>query len=137
MPRRRPAQVRAQLPFRRPPPVRQIPRVSALTTRCVAELERARFRTGRTAEALEGWARFVRGPSAAIARYRIELNPCPCCDDDDPAVGRAFLRTVLNTLPAKAARELLELVRPLDRLYLARSSPTPEHAELRALLTCR
>ncbi|WP_267899863.1 hypothetical protein [Lentzea atacamensis] len=44
---------------------------------------------------------------------------------------------MLNTLPAKAARELLELVHPLDQLYLARSSRTPEHAELRALLTCR
>lgn len=134
MPRRRPAQVRTRQPLRRPRPIRQVSRVCATTSRAIAEFERARSCPGAIAESLDDWARFVHGPARAIAGYGTELNPCPCCDSLDPALGRAVLRMALIALPAKAARELRALVRPLDELYLARSIPSPEHAELRGLL---
>jgi hypothetical protein len=132
MPRRRPAPVRARQPHGRP--IRQVSRVSAPALRAIADFERTYSDPGDVAEALDDWARFVRGPARAITRYATELNPCPCCDSLDPAVARALLRTALIALPTRAARELRALVRPLDDLYLARSIPNPEHAHLRDLL---
>ena len=132
MPRRRPAPVRVREPHGRP--IRQVSRVSAPTSRAIATFERTHFSPGAVADALDDWARFVRGPARAIKGYATELNPCPCCDSLDPAVGRAVLRRALIALPARAARELRALVRPLDDLYLARSIPSPEHADLRGLL---
>jgi len=133
MPRRRPEQLRA-LPVQQRPgrPIRQVSHVSASTSRAIAELERTRLTPGDIAEALESWARFVRGPVRAILRYSPEA--CPCCEWNDPVTRRKDLRTALHVLPAKAARELLALVRPLDELYLSRSIPDPDHAHIRDLL---
>ncbi|MFE0308808.1 hypothetical protein [Amycolatopsis sp. NPDC058986] len=98
-------------------------------------LERARLRPGAIAEALAGWARFVRGPVRALDDYTPEDCTCPGCRWDDPVVRREALRLALFALPAKASRELRALVEPLDEVYLSRSIPQPEMAYLRTLLT--
>lgn len=132
MPRRRPAPVRARELHGRP--IRQVSRVSAPAWRAIARFERIHYTPGSVAGALDSWSRFVHGPARVITGYGTELNPCPCCDSLDPYVERRVLRRALIALPARAARELRALVRPLDDLYLARSIPSPEHAELRGLL---
>lgn len=139
MPRRRPARLRAHLPIRQGPGplVRQISRVSASTSRAIAELERARLQPGDIAGALDGWARFVRGPRRSLNddAYPSELCPCSSCQRDHPVELRQTLHTALHALPTKAARELRALVQPLDETYLARSIPHPDSAHLRDLLT--
>lgn len=137
MPRRRPAELRARLPIAQRPGsrIRQVPRVSGPSLRAIAELERTRLRPGQIAEALDGWARFVRGPVRALDDYAPELCPCPGCQWDDPVVQREALRMALHALPAKAARELRALIRPLDELYLARTIPGQDTAHIRDLLT--
>ena len=132
MPRRRPAPARVRELHGRP--IRQVSRVSEPTLRAIARFERIHYLPGSVAEALDSWSRFVRGPVRVIADYGTELAPCPCCDALDPYMERRVLRRALIALPARAARELRALVRPLDDLYLARSIPSPEHAELRGLL---
>ena len=132
MPRRRPTPVRARELHGRP--IRQVSRDSEPTLRAIARFERIHYLPGSVAGALDSWARFVRGPARVIADYGTELAPCPCCDALDPYMERRVLRRALIALPARAARELRALVRPLDDLYLARSIPSPEHAELRGLL---
>ncbi|MEU3647739.1 hypothetical protein AB0E59_30435 [Lentzea sp. NPDC034063] len=112
----------------------QISRLSPAALRAIAVIERTHLRPGQTAEALTGWARFVHGPARAITGYEPDDCPCPGCEWDDPVARRTALATVLRALPAKPARELRALVRPLDELYLARSLPVPEHAHIRALL---
>jgi hypothetical protein len=47
--------------------------------RAVVELERTRLRPGAIAEALHGWARFVRGPLVALEEYEPELCLEPAC----------------------------------------------------------
>ncbi|WP_285644928.1 hypothetical protein [Lentzea sp. NBRC 102530] len=59
----------------------------------------------------------------------------PCCERESADWNRSLLKLALHTLPAKAARELFHRIRPLDELYLARSVPTYDNAELRAMLT--
>lgn len=133
MPRRRPAPVRVRELHGRP--IRQVSRVSAPSLRAIARFERIHYLPGSVAEALDSWARFVHGPARVIAAYgTADLAPCPCCDALDPYMERRVLRRALIALPAKAARELRALVRPLDDRYLARSIPSPEHAELRGLI---
>ncbi|WP_086668443.1 hypothetical protein [Lentzea kentuckyensis] len=102
--------------------------------RAIADFERTYFGPGAVAEAFTGWARFVHGPARIIDDYSDNHLDYPCCPRHDPADCRAELRAALLALPAKAARELRALVRPLDDLYLARSIPHPEHAHLRGLL---
>jgi hypothetical protein len=77
----------------------------------------------------------VHGPVRALDDYAPEACHCPGCQWDDPVVCREALRTALHALPAKAARELRALIRPLDELYLARSIPDPDTAYIRDLLT--
>ena len=134
MPRRPPAQVRARRPIRQQRPVPQISRVSAHTSRAIAEFERARLYPGEIADALARWTRFVHGPARVIADYEFGASPCPCCTHEEPDEIRKVLHRALHALPARAARELLGLVRPLDELYLSRSIAGPENAGLRALL---
>jgi hypothetical protein len=129
MPRRRPAQLRARLQ----PGIRQISRVSAPTLRAIAELEHARLRPGQLAEALTSWARFVHGPARALHNYVPPDSPPGL--RHDPVVHRETLRMALHALPAKAARELRALIRPLDELYLARRLPDPNTAHIPDLLT--
>lgn len=125
MPRRRPTQVRAHQRL-----VRQIPGVSAPALRAVTDLERTRLWPDAVADALDGWARFVRGP---LEEYR----PTGCldatCQRADPAVCRETLRTAVHALPARAARELRALVEPLDETYLTRCLVIP--SRLRDALT--
>ncbi|MGI5504966.1 hypothetical protein [Lentzea sp. CA-135723] len=129
MPRRRP--VRAQ---RTGKPIPQVARVSAATSRAVSTFERKRLDPGAVARALAHWSRFVHGPLSPIARHELGSG-CPCCEDGSADWNRAVLKQALHALPATAAREFFELVRPLDELYLARSVPTFDNAELRAMLT--
>ncbi|HET9143079.1 hypothetical protein, partial [Actinophytocola sp.] len=103
--------------------------------RAIADVERTRLQPGAVAEALGSWAGFVRGPARALADYAPEACTCPGCRWHDPIAHRETLRVVLNALPAKAARELSALIRPLDELYLARSIPDPASARIRDLLT--
>jgi hypothetical protein len=97
----------------------------------IADVER-RFRPGAVAQALDGWARFVR--SAEVDSH----SPVMClhadCQWRDPLVLRDALRVALLALPVRAARELRALVAPLDDTYLARATPTPETAWIRDLL---
>ncbi|MFI6097062.1 hypothetical protein ACIA8G_15980 [Lentzea sp. NPDC051213] len=137
MPRRRPDQVRARLPLRQRTPGRPIPRVagvSAPTSRAIATFERTHFHPGAIARALAAWTRFVHGPIRAIAGNDFDYGLCPCCEYEEPDWNRAILRCALLTLPTKAARELLMLVRPLDELYLTRSIATHDNAYLREQL---
>jgi hypothetical protein len=101
----------------------------------VAEFEQARLHLGAIAEALDGWARFVRGPARALADYAPEDCTCPGCQWHDPGERRAVLRIALYALPTSAARELRALIEPLDRLYLSRTIPEPSTAWIRDLLT--
>ncbi|MFS8096241.1 hypothetical protein LFM09_03790 [Lentzea alba] len=105
--------------------------MSAPTLRAIATLEHT---PGAIAEALNGWTRFVHGPARAIDDYGEHPHPDLCCHRHDPADCRAALHLALMSLPAKAARELRALVRPLDELFLARSIPSPGHAYLRGLV---
>ncbi|HEX6357615.1 hypothetical protein [Actinophytocola sp.] len=134
MPRRRPAQLRAAQPIEPRPgrKILQISGVSAATRRAIAELERTRLALGDIADALDAWARFVRGPARTITDYEPEYD---CCQSHDPVVQRRTLLRALHALPTEAARELRALVQPLDDLYLTRSIPTPETAHIRRLLT--
>ena len=134
MPRRRPAQIRP-LPVvqRHGRPIPQVSGVSAATLRAIAELERDRLMPGDIAQALERWSRFVHGPVRAIHGY--EPEACPCCELSDPVARRTELRMALHVLPAKAARELRAIVRPLDEHYLSRTTLDPDHAHIRDLLT--
>nr|BFE99735.1 hypothetical protein GCM10020241_14110 [Streptoalloteichus tenebrarius] len=100
----------------------------------IAELERPRFWPGAIAEALDGWTRFVHGPTRALLDHAPEVCPCPGCQWDDPAVLREALRDPLLALPRGAARELRALLRPLDEISLARSVPTRETTHLREIL---
>ncbi|MGW6446601.1 hypothetical protein [Lentzea sp. NPDC055074] len=123
MPRRRP--VREQRT------TLQISGVSAPAMRAIASYEHS---PGAIARALTVWSRFVHGPLRVIASHEQGSLEWMCCDEDDPGWSRTVLRSALHGLPAKAARELRALVRPLDELYLTRSIPSPDTAFLRELL---
>ncbi|GHH46680.1 hypothetical protein GCM10017774_49980 [Lentzea cavernae] len=103
--------------------------------RAIAAFERTHFGPGSTARALTTWSKFVHGTIRAINGPAPDSSSCPCCEDDGPDEHRTILRLALHALPAQAARELMLLVRPLDELYLSRSYPRPDNADLRAELT--
>lgn len=111
---------------------RAIPRVSAAASRSIAEFERSRVRDDAVADAVDGWARFVRGPG--LDDYTPTLCLHPECQWRDPVVRRELLGVALRALPTAAARELRAVVQPLDDTYLARATPTLETAHIRDLL---
>ncbi len=73
------------------------------------------------AQALRQWSRVAHRPALALS------GGCGCqlCDPFYTTDARAVLELALHALPARAARELRNLVEPLDELYLARSWPDP------------
>ncbi|GAB3877578.1 hypothetical protein GCM10029964_026900 [Kibdelosporangium lantanae] len=134
MPRRRPTQLPRPATYRRPGRrVRQVSHVSVGTLRAIAEFETNRLYPGAIAEALDRWARHVRGPAR---RFYDDPAPCSCsgCDGDHLTWGRAELGAAMRGLPTKAARELRARVQPLDEVYLARTVLAEETVHIRARL---
>ncbi|WP_093592445.1 hypothetical protein [Lentzea waywayandensis] len=105
---------------------------SAPTAGAIARFERDHFHPGAVARALRCWSAFVHGPIRAIT----DSESCHYFYGgwDEPDWCRGILRDAQRALPAKAARELRALVRPLDELYLTRAIPAPGNASLRELL---
>lgn len=124
MPRRRPSQLRAE---RRLRPQRHglsepgLARGSSTLAGAVARLERDRLWSGAVAQALQRWSRVAHRPALAFSGG----CGCPLCNPIYTADERAVLELALHALPSRAARELRDLVDPLDELYLARSWPDP------------
>jgi hypothetical protein len=81
--------------------------------KAVAGLERDGL--GSIARALWSWALEGKG---RLVRY-------PCCCDEDPCQARWVLENAMRTLPRMLARELRELVDPLDDRYRAVTVPDP------------
>jgi GrpB-like predicted nucleotidyltransferase (UPF0157 family) len=114
MPRRRPSELRDG-PVRRGVTyrVRGLPHASARLVGAVARWEQS---PGEVAWAVKIWAEAVRRPH--YVHYRTG-------DWDFPHEFRERLEDALRALPPRAARELRELVRPLDEIYLANTSNNP------------
>jgi len=89
--------------------------------RCIADFERVHSSPGAVGLAVAAWSKLVHG-----SRRQEPGSPgqsdCPCCDD---TVSRALIEQALRFLPARAARELRAVVRPLDAVYLDRVRPDP------------
>ncbi|WP_133061689.1 hypothetical protein [Streptosporangium minutum] len=86
----------------------------------VIALEHTLLEPGEVAEALRAWTRDV------IPGTMTRLPPtcsCPGCSwEDDP---RGDLERILIALPRWARPYLYSLVLPIDRSFLARTSPDP------------
>lgn len=125
MPRRRPAQVRADVPIRRTRPARQIPGVPKSVMHGVRRWERQRLWPDAVAEAFEKYRRFVHQPGRIL--YGLPGGCCPCCVDyyglpEDP---RAVLHEALTQMAGRKARKLRRMVAELDARFLMRSLPDP------------
>ncbi|GAA3433723.1 hypothetical protein [Kutzneria kofuensis] len=79
-------------------------------------MEQDRLSSGTVAVALRIWAQVVRGPGPGVSHEK-------WCEF--PFEQREILERALCRLPPRAARELRELVRPLDEIYLANTSNDP------------
>ena len=93
--------------------MRGLPRASARLTGAVSRWEKF---PGEVALALKFWGEAVRRPHHV--HYRTG-------GWDFPHELRDRLEDALRALPRKAGRELLELVRPLDEIYLANTVHDP------------
>jgi GrpB-like predicted nucleotidyltransferase (UPF0157 family) len=114
MPRRRPHELR-DVPVRRSENrhVRGLPHASARLVGAVSRWEKF---PGEVAWAVKTWADAVRRPH--YVHYRTG-------GWDFPYEFRDRLQDALRALPRHAARELLDLVRPLDEIYLANTCNDP------------
>lgn len=114
MPRRRPHALRAVYIPRRPTPrARGLPRASA---RLAGAVRRWEQHPGQIAWALKVWTDAVRDPHDRYYRDR---------SWEFPFEVRETLESALRGLPRRAARELFDLVRPLDETYLANTANNP------------
>ena len=114
MPRRRPSELRDGRTRRSETRHgRGLPRASARLVGAVSRWEKF---PGEVAWALKIWAEAVRQPHHV--HYRTG-------DWDFPYELRDRLAAALRALPRPVARELRELVRPLDEIYLANTANDP------------
>ncbi|MFI7706735.1 hypothetical protein [Nonomuraea sp. NPDC049480] len=85
----------------------------------VITLEHTRLGPGYVAAVLLAWTReVIPGTSTRL----LPTCTCPGCWEDDP---RGELEQVLIALPRWARPYLYNLVLPIDRSFLARTSPNP------------
>ncbi|MEW2352457.1 hypothetical protein [Spirillospora sp. NPDC029432] len=97
---------------------RGLPSGSNALAAAIIRLERERFWPGAIALALRRWAQYARSDSSPPCG-------CPACDPFYLEDERQILETALHVLPVRIARELRSLLRPLDDIFLARTSPDP------------
>lgn len=112
MPRRRPHELRVRRSDAKKEP--GLPRGSARLVSALAVLERHGLDS--VAGALRVWRLEVRG--------QLVLTGCDHCDES-PIEARRTLDAALRSLPPRPARELREMVAPLDALYVAKTVPDP------------
>lgn len=131
MPRRRPSQVRLDLPR----PLRQWERravVSGLSSRILAEIdrvERERLWIGAAHEALEHWQKICRRPGRGVMHTRAtqydNWYDHETGEDIGPERCRDVLETLVHALSPRAARDLRALIAPLDERFLRRTLNDP------------
>lgn len=117
MPRRRPQELRDRA-IRRSPLYSGpgLPRGSGSLVGAVHRWERERGTPGQVALCLRIWTQMVRRPNFGHYRrgwWDVEYEV------------RETLEAVLRCLPPRAARELRDMVRPLDEIYLANTAADP------------
>jgi hypothetical protein len=121
MPRRRPAQIRAdrhaRLLLGNGPlwliRVSQVPGLSPHGRTVIARLEHTRLRRRQTEEALQLWRGFMRNPYHRLWDPRYEGCGCwGCCTDMDEV--RAVLEIVAHHLPRRDAQRFRRMLAAID-----------------------
>jgi hypothetical protein len=117
MPRRRPAQLRADAVYRRPldGSTSVISGLSPLGLRAIAHLERTRLWNQAVADALKTWSWFVRHPWRRLWDPTAGCGFMQCCPN--PPEVRWILDVAAAALPRKDARRLRKQVADLDELW--------------------
>ena len=117
MPRRRPAQLRADLLHRRPldRTTSRVPGLSRQGLRAIAYLERSRLGGHAVSDALEAWSWFVRDPWHRLWDPTSGCGVLQCCPN--PPEVRWILDAAAAALPPRDARVLRRQVAFLDDLW--------------------
>lgn len=117
MPRRRPAQLRADSTYRRPldGSTSVIPGLSARGLKVIAYLERTRLWNQAVSDALGTWSWFVRHPWHRLWDESAGCGVMECCPN--PPELRWVLDVVVAVLPPNDARKLRKQIEALDEQW--------------------
>lgn len=117
MPRRRPAQLRADSIYRRPldGSTSVIPGLSVRGLKAIAYLERTRLWNQAVSDALRTWSWFVRHPWHRLWDPTAGCGVMECCPN--PPELRFVLDVVVAILPPNDARHLRKQIAALDEQW--------------------
>ena len=125
MPRRRPSRLRADnRRFAAHRRYSKLGRLSGPAQAQIIQLERTRLQPGLVEQALTRWAAIARAPWDQLGSPYSDWCGVPdCCPG--PAEERDLLERAIYALPKKTARELRNIVQPLDLKILKRPDAVP------------